>query len=127
MGGDDLFEGPFRGGLLDGGAGDGEEPVVAVVEVEKHLPAGMEDRRNPRPFHAPVARFSLSYVGEQGVAFLAAVGVLEVVAEFEGVVEVETDGLDDERGEGVERTIAADGNLGGEAAVLDGEVVFLHG
>src|SRR3972149_5179354 len=94
VGGGVFFEGPFGGGLLDGGAGDKEEPVVAVVEVEKHLPAGTEDLRNPRPFHAPVARFSLSYVGEQGVAFLAAVGVFEVVAEFEGMVEIEAEGVD---------------------------------
>ena len=125
-GGDDLFEGFFGDGFLDGGAGDEEEPVVAVVEMEEHLSAGAEDGGDSGFLHTAIVGIAFAHVGEERVTFLAEVGIFHVVAKLEGVVEVETDGLDDEFGQRVERDVTANGEFGGEVVVLDGEVVFLH-
>ena len=104
-----------------------EKPVVVVVEMEEHFSLGMKHIGNPRLLHAAVSSLPFADVGEQRVAFLAAVGVLEVVAKFEGVVEVEAVGLNDEVRQFVERPIAPEDDLGGKAVVLDFEVVLLHG
>ena len=125
-GAEDFLEGLFRGGLLRGGAGDEKEPVVAVVEMEDHFPLGPKDLGHLRAFDAAVAGLAITDVSEEGITFLAAVGIFKVVAEFEGVVEVEADRLDDEFGQVVERTGAADCEFGGKIAMLDFEVVFLH-
>jgi len=95
--------------------------------MEEHFSLGMKHIGNPRLLHAAVSSLPFADVGEQRVALLAAVGVLEVVAKFEGVVEVEAVGLNDEVRQFVERPIAPEDDLGGKAVVLDFEVVLLHG
>jgi hypothetical protein len=97
----DLLERPLRGGLLDGGAGDQEEPVITVVEVEHHLPARSKDCGKRGLFHAGIVGL-FADVGKERVALLAAIWILEVVAKFERVVEVETNRFVDQLGQRIE-------------------------
>lgn len=128
-GGDDLLEGSFGGGFLDGGAGHEKVPVCAEFAVVDHFPSRPENIRNAGFLHAKTAVIDLIHVGEKRVAFLAAEGLLEVVAELERVVEfeLETNRLVYEQGEGVERNLAADEKFSREVVVLDQEVKFPHG
>lgn len=88
-GGDDLLERALGGGFPDAGAGDQEEPVIAVVEVEKHPFSRAEHVSQLGFLHARVVGV-LSQVGEEGVALLAAIRVVEVVAELNTASGVQT-------------------------------------
>ena len=86
-------------------AGDGKFPVIPVVEVEEHRAPLNEDLGDQRLFHTRVV-VGLTDISEEGVAFLAVVGIVQIIAELEAVIEIEFQRLDKRLRQIIERVFS---------------------
>ena len=106
-------------------AGDGKFPVIPVVEVEKHRAPLGEDLGDQRLFHSRIV-VGLPDIGEEGVVFLAVVGIVQIIAELEAVIEIEFQRLDKRLSQIIERVFSEEANRGAELLVSNLEDVGLH-
>lgn len=116
---------PLRLRLLHRRASEEKHPVVPVVEMKKHFAPRAKDLGDHRLLHPPLP-IALPHIRKERVSLLAAVGILQIVAKLERMVEVKIQSPDEEFRQFVKRVLPAKHDLRLEIFALQGEVVFGH-